>query len=91
MRWLRLIPGLLRLLAWWREWRSPSGPSRVVLMAEFPSSLMDDLERELAPTEMLVLDPEERIKLRLAILQLERLAGTSIALHSFHASSKNHS
>ena len=83
MRWLRFIPGILRLIAWWRQWRQGQQP-RVVVVADFPSSLMDELEQGLDPTEMLVLDPEERIRLRHAILQLERLAGTSIALHSFH-------
>lgn len=89
MRWLRFIPGILRLITWWKQWRHGQQP-RVVVVADFPSSLMDELEQGLDPTEMLVLDPEERIRLRHAILQLERLAGTSIALHSFHISSKNH-
>ena len=87
MRWLRLIPGLLRLLSWWREWRSRRS-QRVMLVTHFPSALLDELEQGLEPTELLVLDPQERIRLRLAILQLERLAGTSIALHSFHISTK---
>ena len=89
MRWLRLIPGILRLIDWIRQRRqkeqSETQP-RVVLVTDFPSAIMDELEEGLEPTEMLVLDPAERMKLRLAIQQLERIAGTSIALHSFHIS-----
>jgi len=84
MRWLRLIPGLLRLLSWWKQRKERS--QRVMLVAHFPSALLDELEEGLEPTEMLVLDPTERMKLRLAVQQLERIAGTSIALHSFHIS-----
>ena len=96
MRWLRCIPGILRMIAWIREhWpkEQPKPQPRIVLTTSFPSSIMDELEQGLDPTEMLVLDPTERLKLRLAILQLERLAGTSIALHSFHvrqSTSHNH-
>lgn len=89
MRWLRFIPGILRLIAWMREhWpkEQPKPQPRIVLATAFPSSIMDELEQGLEPTEMLVLDPTERLKLRLAILQLERLAGTSISLHYFHVS-----
>ena len=60
-----------------------------MLVTHFPSALLDELEEGLEPTEMLVLDPTERMKLRLAVQQLERIAGTSIALHSFHVFKKS--
>jgi hypothetical protein len=66
------------LCRWWKKEPDP------VRLPFFPSFYLDQLEEQLGDEELLVLSAEERRELRRLIIDLERITGTSFALHDWH-------